>query len=364
MIRDSSMPSRLAQVWEWMLQKIATGFSWTPKWKSAENLYNSGRTYYDKNDLVKAEDFFRKALVLDFSYSKALKGLGFTLHRLGKIDEAIYFYLRYLDAQPDDVDVHANLIAALEAVGKYDEAIVAGERAVERFPSNAALVFMLARNNYFAGRIETAIWRLKKAIELDPENAEIYRILGVALKTRGDLTGALANFQEAIKHNPSDGDAHLAAADAYQRLGRDTEYLQAARAARQLYEEAKNDPGLKFACWDEAWALYKLRRWDESVAASECALKIDPSLSPARFNLGLALLRLGQTERAKQEYQNAVEHADAASLKVDAIDDLVAAIREQPDLPGASEILQELESRYQAAATQRADKLAEHAPAN
>jgi tetratricopeptide (TPR) repeat protein len=311
-----------------------------------EYLYDLGRIYYEKDELVKAEDCFRRALNISFHYAHAIKGLGYVAHRLGKIEEAIYCYRRYIELEPDDVGVHANLIAALEAEGRFDEAIAAGERAVQSFPSNADLVFTLGRNNYFAGKVDPAIIQLQKARDLDPENSEIYRVLGVALKTKGDMEGALANFQEAIKRNPNDADAHLAAAAVYQRLGRNEEYLQAARAARQLFEATKNDDALRYACWEEGWALYQLGRWEESVKASECVLNLDPLLFPVRFNLGLALLRLGQTARARVEYQKALEGADGVSLKLDGIDDLAAALKEDPSIVFGPEILKELETRY------------------
>src|SRR5438876_3054237 len=313
---------------------------WNPKY-----LYGLGRIYYQQNDLNMAEVFFRRALAADFYNADAVKGLGYTLHRQNKTDEAIYLYLRYLERQPKDLDVHLNLIAALEAGGKYEEAIRAGERAVEEFPSDAQLLFMLARNNYLAGKIDVAIPQLEQAHDLNPENSDIYRVLGVALRTRGDFDLALKNFREAIKHNPSDADAYLAAADAYQRLGRDEEYLQAAQTARQLFEAAKNDMGVKYACWDEGWAHYKLRHWADSVKASECALKIDSSLASVRFNLALALLRLGEVERARREYESAMELNDLGSLKSAGIDDLTAAVNEEPQLAGAQEIIKQLERK-------------------
>jgi|GEM_PF-2116339 len=320
-------------------------------------LYELGRIYYERDDLLKAEDCFRRTLNVNFSYALAIKGLGYAVHRLGKINEAIYCYLRYLDVQPDDVDVHANLIAALESQGRYDEAIAAGQRAVQRFPSNATLLFMLARNNFFAGKVDAATVQLKTARDLDPENSEIYRVLGVALKTQGDFDGALINFQEALKHNPSDADAHLAAADVYQRLGRHEEYLRAAQEARRLFESLKNDSSLKYACWEEGWALFKLGRWEESVNASECALKIDDSLTAVRFNLALALLHLGNLDRAKEEYRKAREPGDAEALKNDGIDDLKLALQERPNLPGGKEILQALESVYQDLTSKREERL-------
>jgi tetratricopeptide (TPR) repeat protein len=312
-------------------------------------LYDLGRLYYEQDNLDRAQSLFRRTVNVNFSYALAIKGLGYTVHRLGKLNEAVYCYLRYLDAEPDDVDVHANLVAALEAQGRYDEAVTAAKKAVERFPKNSSLVFMLARNNFFAGKVDAALTQLAKAQKLDPDNPEIYRILGVALKTKGDLKAALANFNEAIQRDPTDAAAHLAAADVYRRLDRDEEYLQSARKARLLFEASNNRDGLKNACWEESWALYKLKRWEESIEASKCALEVDPELTPVRFNLGLALLRLGRPDLAKREYEKALEKADGGALKADAIDDLAAALKEEPDLPFAKQLLETLEDRYRAA---------------
>jgi tetratricopeptide (TPR) repeat protein len=320
--------------------------------------YELGRIYYGQSDLSKAESYFRQALLVDFSYADPLKGLAFTLHRLGKMDEAIYSYLRLLQKNPNDVDVHANLIAALEVEGKYDEAIKAAERAVKLFPSNAGLVVALGRNSYFAGKNETAILQLRKAIELDPNNSEIYRLLGIFLKTGGDLEGALSSFRTAVTKDPKNADAYLAVAEMCNRLNRNQEYLEASRKARQLFEAAKNDDGTKFACWNEGWALYKLGRWAESVQASECALKIDESFAVIRFNLGLALLRLGEVDRAKQEYQKATL-SDLPGLTM-GIEDLAAALRDNPRLLAAPEILQQLQDKYREVTSKRDEKLAVH----
>src|SRR5207247_3892055 len=139
--------------------------------------------------------------------------------------------------------------------------------------------------------------------------------------------------------------AYLAMSRIYERLNRNEEYFQAALTARQLFESSGNDNGVKLACWDEGWALYKLRRWTESVEASECALRIDPLLGSVRFNLGVALLRLGEIEWERKEYEKGMELNDAASLKTAGINDLTAALEEEPQLIGAREMLQQLESK-------------------
>ena len=94
------------------------------------------------------------------------------------------------------------------------------------------------------------------------------------------------------------------------------------------------------------WAFYKLRRWRESVSASEAALQIDGTMTAVRYNLGLALLRLGETGRAREEYRQAMAQGDAAALKSAGIHDLEAALREEPNLPGGQETMNEMQRVY------------------
>jgi tetratricopeptide (TPR) repeat protein len=61
---------------------------------SRDYLYKLGKAYFDADNLSEAEICFRKALLIDFYNSDSLKGLAYTLHRLGKFAEAIYCYFR------------------------------------------------------------------------------------------------------------------------------------------------------------------------------------------------------------------------------------------------------------------------------
>jgi tetratricopeptide (TPR) repeat protein len=117
-----------------------------------------------------------------------------------------------------------------------------------------------------------------------------------------------------------------------------------------LSRAAGDADGLKRALWEEGWALYKLRRWPESIQASEMALEIDEKLATVRFNLGLALLRNRDLARALAEYRKAMELGDAGALNAAGIHDLECALRDEPNLPGGREILAELRRAYRSTA--------------
>src|ERR1700741_2565882 len=69
-----------------------------------EILKNAGQLAYDNGRFADASRFFRRAMNLDYTDQRALKGLAFALHAEGNKDEAVYRYFRYLDMNGDDYD--------------------------------------------------------------------------------------------------------------------------------------------------------------------------------------------------------------------------------------------------------------------
>lgn len=151
-------------------------------------------------------------------------------------------------------------------------------------------------------RNEEAEGAYRKAIELKPDDAVAYYNLGnllYNLKRNEEAEGA---YRKAIELKPDN-------ASAYGNLG---------------------------------WMFYVMGKWDQSIEASRQGLAKDPTQMGIQFNLALALLCRGDEESAKAEYRKGMESADTSSLEA-AIADLKEVLEKDPDLPGAREILAQLE---------------------
>ena len=132
-------------------------------------------------------------------------------------------------------------------------------------------------------------------------------------------------------------------------LGQYRKAEKEATLAAGMFMNAGNDQGTAFAYWELGWCHYNLGDMQASVQASTQALQFDPALTPAYFNLGLALLHLGRGEEARSAYDTGVAKVvEVSDLKIHAIDDLNAALKRNPDLEGAARILQTLEQVYDA----------------
>lgn len=62
-----------------------------------------------------------------------------------------------------------------------------------------------------------------------------------------------------------------------------------------------------YRLFDRAWEIAEKGRFDAAVGAWNDALKLNPSDSRARYNLGIALARTGKFNQAIAEYQKALE---------------------------------------------------------
>lgn len=306
-----------------------------------------GTLLFERGDLEGARRAFEGALGCDFKDSGALRGMGTTLHRLGKLDEAAYYYLSYLANEPEDLHVLINLAIVRDQQGEYGRAIRRLREADSLSPDNPLIHQLLGRSLMRAGDLHQARKTLEKAIELSPRDSEAHRFLGLALETLGDTEAAKASFEKAIDCDPASGYAYLNLAQLLnlkpEEHGRTS--VLAARA-REQFEKGGNRHGVALALWEVGWAEYLLGNWKKSIRASVAALEEEPGIVPIRFNLALALLQQGDVGAAREHYIRALaDLEDLSDLRTHGLADLREALKEDPDLEGGAGLLRMLEAK-------------------
>lgn len=221
-------------------------------------------------------------------------------HRAGRIADAVAHYERVLALQPDYVDAHNNLGAALAAQGRIDEALKHYERAIAVKPDYAE-----AHNNLGAalaarGRVDGAVTHYERAIAIKPDYAEAHNNLGLALAAKACIDVAVKHYERAIAIKPDYADAHnnLATALAAQgRIDDAVKHNERAIALRPDFADAHNNLGTALA-----------GRGDLEGAIRHCerALAIDPSHAEAHNNLGNLFKYQGKFEDAMAHYAQAI----------------------------------------------------------
>lgn len=109
-------------------------------------------------------------------------------------------------------------------------------------------------------------------------------------------------------------------------LLREGEYRDAARSFKQLIDSGDDNAGVHSGL---ATALYHLNRYEQSLAAFDRALEVDPVFVPAYFNRALVKEKIGRTEEAIDDYRTALRYdADHRGSRL-ALERLGAAVVER-----------------------------------
>jgi TolB-like protein/Flp pilus assembly protein TadD len=207
----------------------------------AHRLYLQGRYFKDRDtneDLVKAEDCFKRALALDPSFAPAWAGIAIVATRqvangyitqakgLGVSQEAASkaieldskngeayaaLGLAYMmahewpradatlasarDIDPTDSSVFMSSAVLARLLGRDDDAIALFRQALEHDPLNLLARRYLARTLSFAGRLAEAESEIRLVLDTNPAQPGAHYDLGRILLAKGQVDAAHATFE-------------------------------------------------------------------------------------------------------------------------------------------------------------------------
>jgi tetratricopeptide (TPR) repeat protein len=322
-----------------------------------------GSTYWEMGSIESAEREWRKVFAVSPHDSLALSGLGLVSMKKQRYSEAIEFFKKALESDPDNGEAHlylgviymdshrlelaepelravvslfASSSNARNALGKLylteGRTAVAEEqfrRSVEIEP-NIMAYGSLGLIHWQQGEAKLAEQAWREALRLAPNDPSLLNNLGLACTKQGRYTEAVSYFRQALGLKPDDPAAHLNLGIAYAKLGQngsaETELRTALSLSPQLLE-ARNRLGrlyldggrledaeeqfrlsLKTQANDSGYSslgeIY-LRRGDAKAAerAFQSAASLNPADSQAHFQLGALYLSRGQRAEAMREYQ-------------------------------------------------------------
>jgi Flp pilus assembly protein TadD len=199
--------------------------------------------------------------------ARALYGLGGALLQSGRPAEAIPYYERALQLDPNLPDY--SLGNALLKVGRAADAIPIYERALRLNPNLADVCSDLAGALADVGRVPEAIQHYERALRLNPGFPDAHNNLGAVLYASGRVQDAIENYRQALQIRPD-------------------------------FPEAEYNLGL---------ALFDTGRLGEAVAAFRVVVQRNPRLVAAWCSLGRALERSGQTAEAAASFEEALRRA-------------------------------------------------------
>ncbi len=164
----------------------------------------------------------------------SLNNYGLALRQTGRLDEAIEFGRRAVQAKPEDPSLHENLALAFRTKGLWDQAIAEYQAELELQPEDSKSRFNLAQIFARLGRQEDAVREYRAILAGSEHLPNIHFHLANALAAGQALEAAIEEYRKALGELPADADIWHNLGATLQRCGRLGEAAGALQKAVEL----------------------------------------------------------------------------------------------------------------------------------
>ena len=154
-----------------------------------------------------------------------------------------------------------------------------------------------------AGRHDEAITTLTSLVDKFPGCTDCYFNLGLAYARKEDYSGAEAAYKKAIDSNPNSADAYTGLANLYNQMKKFDLAQQASAKATELAGGGGAGGGDAEALFNQGVILWNSGKFAEAKVQFEAAIKVDPKLAMAHYQLGMANLNLGEIAAARASFE-------------------------------------------------------------
>jgi len=270
----------------------------------AVDMYNRFDTAMEegqKGNLTAAIADLKKLAVEYPNNDRIQSNLGSALAKAGQYEEAIPYYRKGLEINPQFHEVYNILGVALMAVGRPDEAIAEFEKVLDVYADSADLQNNLGQALMQAGRLGEATQHFELAVRSKPDFADARINLGCILLAGGKPDEAALQFGHAVDSKPDSAEAH-----AY--LGTAIYYGQGniQDALAEWHKALALDPNQLVALRDAAHALAASptasdRDGSQAVNLAQRAVELTKGTDPA--SLDTLAIAYADTSRFKEAIQ-------------------------------------------------------------
>ncbi|TNE56175.1 MAG: tetratricopeptide repeat protein [Bacteroidetes bacterium] len=266
--------------------------------------YALSQIYFVKKDLIKSKEAIRKAIDLDGKNTWYLQEYGFMSFEANDFDEAAKSFKRLVELEPRNVDWLLSYGEALLQKGDASGALKVLDQIENQLGPNPEMSIEKFRLYRQINKDNEAIAVLERALKLYPDDPSLLANMVDFYFEKKQDEMALSYLVRLSESDPSNGNAHMALAQYYDRQGR-----------RELsYMELKK----AFVCDD----IDKDVKIKIMLSMFESQSKVDPELfdlvdvlidkypKEARtYTLkGDFFMKLGDTQRARDYFREALKY--------------------------------------------------------
>ncbi len=250
----------------------------------AYDYYLRGRNYMysmARRDYEHAIRMFEQAIGVDSKYALAYAGLA---------DAWSHLY-RYAEATPENV---------AKANRASEQAVVLDRDSAEAHASRGLALFI-------SEKYDAAEQEFEQAVTLNPNLFEAWHYYGLACSSQGKYEKAVELYSKAVEVNPADFQVPMFLAMAYASLGRRQDEMRVRLGALGTVERhLRLNPHDTRALYIAAQNLYRIGEKDKATALAEQAMQQGMDEPVVLYNVACLYTGLGQTDRAIDLLEKAV----------------------------------------------------------
>jgi len=135
---------------------------------------------------------------VDLLFQKGLES-----YQNGKSNEAISYFEKVIEIDPNHVDALSNLGGMLSTIDRYDESLSYLDRALEIEPNHVRALINKGILLAFLGESEDGAFYFEKALEIEPDNVDALSNRGVQLVNEKNYQEAVIYFEKVIEIDPN-----------------------------------------------------------------------------------------------------------------------------------------------------------------
>ncbi|ESN89866.1 hypothetical protein HELRODRAFT_116733 [Helobdella robusta] len=279
----------------------------------------SVRTYVRNEDWKDEYSLFMSGVRINQANAKLFNNVGHALENEKKFEEALKFFLKAAEIQPDDIGAHINVGRTYTTLKKDDEAEISYRKALALLPPvkpGQSYMTRLAPShlNVFinlgnlliknVSRLNEVDVLLKTAISMRNDFVQAYINRGDVLMRLGRVDEARSQYVEALKHEPNNPDL-------YYNLGVVSIEMNQTDEAYSYFDRALlYDPDHKQSLLNSAIMLQGINDPTLRSKAEERLLRlkeIDPSDEKVHFNLGMLYTDALRYNDARSSFKRAIQ---------------------------------------------------------
>jgi tetratricopeptide (TPR) repeat protein len=186
-----------------------------------------GLAYYRNGDFEDAMDSLEQAHELRPDSFAALTDYVSVCKEGGDVERALEGLERFVADHPNELDARLEIARLARSSGNDELALAQSQYLATADDLDPEFVYEYGVTLKEAGQVEEAKEVLKNSIELDPESAVAHHALGVVELDSGNASKAVPSLEEAVAREPENGDFRFSLAQAYEKLDRVEESLEA-----------------------------------------------------------------------------------------------------------------------------------------